>query len=265
MPPPPPPPPSPPVEKIIVNVNVPPETNSAKSPVTASTPPVTSYSVASLQQYTNSFREENLIKDGRLGKVYMGERPDGKLLSVLKLDDVNSKISVDEFLELVLSISELRHPSILELVGYCAEHGQRLLVYNYFSKKTLSDVLHGDDEMKGKLSWNARLQVALAAAKALQYLHEFQPPIVHQDFEPGNILVNIDLAIRVTDCGLASLMLSDSVAQLSGRMRALLNYEAPEVHESGMYSDRSDVYSFGVVMLELLSGRQPHDRLFPSD
>lgn len=51
-----------------------------------------------------------------------------------------------------------------------------------------------------------------------------------------------------------------SFYQLSGRMRALLNYEAPEVRESGTYSDRSDVYSFGVVMLELLTGREPYDR-----
>lgn len=86
----------------------------------------------------------------------------------MKLDNVNSKISVDEFLELVLSISELRHPNIIKLVGYCAEFGQRLLVYNYFSKKTLYDILHYEDDLKRKLSWKARLQVALEAAKALE-------------------------------------------------------------------------------------------------
>ena len=48
--------------------------------------------------------------------------------------------------------------------------------------------------------------------------------------------------------------------QLSGRMRALLNYEAPEFQDSGVVSERGDVYSFGVVMLELLTGRKPYDR-----
>lgn len=43
-------------------------------------------------------------------------------------------------------------------------------------------------------------------------------------------------------------------------MRALYNYEAPEINDSGQYTDRSDVYSFGVVMLELLTGRKPYDR-----
>jgi serine/threonine protein kinase len=48
--------------------------------------------------------------------------------------------------------------------------------------------------------------------------------------------------------------------QLSGRMRTLLNYEAPELQESRIITERGDVYSFGVVMLELLTGRKPYDR-----
>ncbi|ONK75944.1 uncharacterized protein A4U43_C03F22210 [Asparagus officinalis] len=263
---PPPPPPPPLVEKVIVN-RIPPSEpiTLTASPATANTlPSVASYSVASLQQYTNSFSEENLIRDGRLGKVFLAELPDGKLLTVMKLDNVNSKISVDEFLELVLSISELRHPNIVELVGYCAEFGQRLLVYNFFSRKTLHDVLHYEDDLREKLSWNARLQVALGAARALEYLHEVcQPPTVHQEFGPNNILINDKFTVRVSDCGLAPLLSSSSVTQLSGRMRALFSYEAPEFNESGSYSDRSDVYSFGVVMLELLTGREPYDSSRP--
>lgn len=49
---------------------------------------------------------------------------------------------------------------------------------------------------------------------ACRYLHEFQPPIVHRDFELGNVLVNDELAVRVADCGLASLLSSDSVTQV---------------------------------------------------
>ncbi|KAG1347142.1 putative protein STRUBBELIG-RECEPTOR FAMILY 3-like [Cocos nucifera] len=254
--------PPPPVEKVIVNPIAPAE-NIARSPPPEQICPPTSaisFSVASLQQYTDSFTEESLIRDSRLGKVYLAELPDGKLLEVMKIDNVNSRIPVDVFLELVANISELRHPNIVELVGYCAEFGQRLLVYKYFSRKTLHDILHCGDYLNRKLSWNARLQVALGAAKALEYLHEgCQPPIVHQNFEPANVLIDDELAIRVSECDLASLMSSISVTQLSGRMRALYSHEAPELNESGTHTDRSDVYSFGVVMLELLTGRKPFD------
>ncbi|VAH44747.1 unnamed protein product [Triticum turgidum subsp. durum] len=219
---------------------------------------VKSFSVASLQQYTNSFSEENLIRDSRFGKVYLAELPDGEILEVLKIDIDNSRVPVDVFLELVVNISELSHPNILALVGYCAEFEQRLLVYEHCSKMTLHDELHYVDEPSNALSWNARLQVAVEAAKALQYLHDGrQPPLVHQNFEPSVVLLNSTLAVQISECGLASL------SQLSGSLHALFHYEAPEVHESRSFSDRSDVYSFGVVMLELLTGREPYDSSRP--
>ncbi|KAM0870630.1 hypothetical protein ACQ4PT_039876 [Festuca glaucescens] len=219
---------------------------------------VKSFSVASLQQYTNSFSEQNLIRDSRFGRVYLAELPGGEILEVLKIDIDNSRVPVDVFLELVVSISEVSHPNILELVGYCAEFEQRLLVYEHCSKMTLHDELHYVDEPSNALSWNARLQVAVEAAKALQYLHDgCQPPLVHQNFEPSVILLNSTLSVQISGSGLASL------SQLSGSLRALFHYEAPEVHESRSFSDRSDVYSFGVVMLELLTGREPYDSSRP--
>jgi len=38
------------------------------------------YTVASLQQYTNSFSLENYIGEGMLGPVYRAELPDGKVM-----------------------------------------------------------------------------------------------------------------------------------------------------------------------------------------
>lgn len=265
-PPPPPvsPPPPPPVEKVIVNPIFRPEKRASTPPRAGPSTSATSFSVATLQQYTNSFGEENLIRESRLGKVYLAELPEGKLLEVMKIDNANGRIPVDDFLELVACISDIRHPSILELVGYCAEYGQRLLVYNHFSRRTLHDVLHEREDLDSALSWIARLQVALGSAKALEYLHDTcEPPVVHQNFEPSNVLLDNRFSVRVAECGLSVLTLSSSVTQLSGRMRALLNYEAPEIQESGTFTDRSDVYSFGVVMLELLTGRKPYDSSRP--
>ncbi|KAJ6402030.1 hypothetical protein OIU84_014159 [Salix udensis] len=220
------------------------------------------FTIATLQKYTNSFSEENFVGEGTLGSVYRAELPDGKLLAVKKLNGAASKQKTDEeFLQLVYSISKIRHDNILEFVGYCNEHGQRLLVYKYCENGTLYDALHADDEIHGKLTWNARIRLALGAARALQYLHEvFQPPIVHWNFKSSNILLDDKLAARVSDCGLAPLKSSGSATELSGR-RFLTShgYGAPEL-ELGSYTCSSDVYSFGVVMLELLTGRKSHDR-----
>ncbi|RDX68899.1 Protein STRUBBELIG-RECEPTOR FAMILY 3, partial [Mucuna pruriens] len=222
------------------------------------------YTVALLQQYTNSFSQENCIGEGTLGPVYRAEFPDGKLLAVRKLDGTASMgQSHEQFLQLVSSISKIQHANIARLVGYCAEHNQRLLVYEYCSNGTLHDALHGDDDHRIKLPWNARIQVALGAARALEYLHEnFQPPIVHRNFRSANVLLNDNLEVFISDCGLGPLLSSGSTGKLSGRLLTAYGYSAPEF-ESGSYTQQSDVFSFGVVMLELLTGRKSYDKSRP--
>ncbi|XP_012091539.1 protein STRUBBELIG-RECEPTOR FAMILY 3 isoform X2 [Jatropha curcas] len=257
------PPPCLPVDKVIVNPILPAEayarSSSTKSLKSSSS--VRVFTIATLQQYTNSFSEENFVGEGTLGSVYKAELPDGKLLAVKKLNSMAIRQQTDkEFLDLVSAISKIRHANIVEFVGYCHEHGQRLLVHEYYETGTLHDALHVDDEIHKKLSWNARIQLALGAARALQYLHEVcQPSIVHRNFRSCNILLDEKLAACVSDCGLAPLQSSGSASELSGRLLSTYGYGAPEL-ELGSYTCKSDVYSFGVVMLELLTGRKSYDR-----
>ncbi|XP_020268790.1 protein STRUBBELIG-RECEPTOR FAMILY 3-like isoform X2 [Asparagus officinalis] len=249
-------------EKIIVEPIVPPEKIPSSASQNLNSQSISSFSVSFLQQYTHSFAEENLISKDKLTKVYLAEFPDGKLLTVTKLETANLKIPTDEFLELVLRTSLLRHPNILELVGYCMEYEQRLLVYNYFSTRTLHDILHSKDDFKKKLSWNARVDITLGAARALEYLHEgCRPPVIHQNFDSAKILLDDRCSVRVSQCGFASLILSNSM----GQIHELPNYETPEVNDIGSYTDKSDVYSFGVVMLELLTGRKPYESSRPRE
>lgn len=256
------PPPPPPffqalsAERMVVNPILPPITSvkHAMKSVNAAE----FFTIASLQQYTNSFSQDNLIGGGMLGTVYRAESP-SKLLAVKKLDIAMTKRQSDqEFVEMASNISKLQHENIVKLVGYCSEHGQRLLVHEYCRNVTLHEALHLDDEIHRKLSWSTRVRVALQAARALEYLHEVcHPPIVHLNFKSANVLLDDDLAVRMSDCGLAPLMSADSIRQLQR-----CGYGAPEL-ELGSYTCQSDVYSFGVVMLELLTGRQSYDRSRP--
>ncbi|GAV86558.1 Pkinase domain-containing protein/LRRNT_2 domain-containing protein/LRR_4 domain-containing protein/LRR_6 domain-containing protein [Cephalotus follicularis] len=239
------------VERVLKNGSV----NRMKSPITA-----TAYTVASLQTATNSFSQENLIGEGSLGRVYKAEFPNGKVLAVKKID--NAALSLqeeDNFLEAVSNMSRLRHPNIVTLAGYCAEHGQRLLVYECIVNGSLHDFLHFSDDSSKTLTWNARVRVALGTARALEYLHEVcLPSVVHRNFKSANILIDEELNPHLSDCGLAALT-PNTERQVSTQMVGSFGYSAPEFALSGIYTVKSDVYSFGVVMLELLTGRKPLD------
>ncbi|KAL9255100.1 STRUBBELIG-RECEPTOR FAMILY 8-like protein [Drosera capensis] len=225
-----------------------------KSPVTAT------YTVASLQIATNSFSQENLIGEGSLGRVYKAEFPNGKILAVKKID--NSALSLleeEDFLEAVANMSRLRHPNIVSLVGYCAEHGQRLLVHEHVGNGSLYDILHYYDDGGQRLSWNARVKVALGTARALEYLHEVcSPSVVHRNFKSANILLDEESDPHLSDSGLAALT-PNTERKVSTEMVGSFGYSAPEFALSGIYTVKSDVYSFGVVMLELMTGRKPLD------
>ncbi|EXB77034.1 Protein STRUBBELIG-RECEPTOR FAMILY 8 [Morus notabilis] len=226
-----------------------------KSPITA-----TSYTVASLQTATNSFSQEFLIGEGSLGRVYKADFPNGKVMAIKKID--NAALSLqeeDNFLEAVSNMSRLRHPNIVTLVGYCAEHGQRLLVYEFVGNGSLHDMLHFSEDGGKTLTWNVRVRVALGTARALEYLHEVcLPSVVHRNFKSANILLDEELNPHLSDCGLAALT-PNTERQVSTQMVGQFGYSAPEFALSGVYTVKSDVYSFGVVMLELLTGRKPLD------
>ncbi|KAH0927258.1 hypothetical protein HID58_019514, partial [Brassica napus] len=181
------------------------------------------YTVADLQIATNSFSVDNLLGEGTFGRVYRAQFDDGKVLAVKKID--SSALPTDtaeDFTEIVSKIAHLDHENVTKLDGYCSEHGQHLVIYEFHRNGSLHDFLHLSEDESKPLIWNPRVKIALGTARALEYLHEVCSP---------SILLNQN------DEG----------------------YSAPEVSMSGQYSLQSDVYSFGVVMLELLTGRKPFD------
>ncbi|EYU21256.1 hypothetical protein ABFS82_09G129700 [Erythranthe guttata] len=208
------------------------------------------YTVADLQIATDSFSVENLIGEGSIGRVYRAQLDDGKVVAVKKINS-SAVSNSEDFLEIVSEISRLHHPNVTELVGYCSEHGQHLLIYEFHKNGSLNEFLHVSDEFSKPLTWNTRVKIALGTARALEYLHEVcSPSVIHKNFKSANILLDIELNPHLSDCVLASLVRDPD--QASG-------YSAPEVAMSGQYTIKSDVYSFGVVMLELLTGRTPFD------
>jgi len=74
----------------------------------------------------------------------------------------------NDFLNVVEGLSKLQHGNTAELVGYCVEHEQRLLVYKYLSRGTLHELLHASEDNNKGLSWNMRVKIALGAARALE-------------------------------------------------------------------------------------------------
>ncbi|CAM0907341.1 unnamed protein product [Alopecurus aequalis] len=213
---------------------------------------------------TKNFRKDCLLGEGGFGRVYKGHVENGQQVIAVKQLDRNGFQGNREFLVEVLMLSLLHHPNLVRLIGYCADGDQRLLVYEYMLLGSLENHLHDRPPDKEPLDWNARMKIAVGAAKGLEYLHDkANPPVIYRDFKPSNILLSEDYYPKLSDFGLAKLGPVGDKTHVSTRVMGTYGYCAPEYAMTGQLTVKSDVYSFGVVFLELLTGRRAIDHTQP--
>lgn len=178
------------------------------------------------QEILNGITPENLIGKGGSGKVYKVDLSGGNTVAVKHiwnyLDSSSSNagggkkecreamltrrgsIVSREFEAEVGTLSSIRHVNVVQL--YCSITGEdsSLLVYEYLPNGSLWDRLHGIGKA---IDWHTRYEVAVGAAKGLEYLHlGCERPILHRDVKSSNILLDEFLKPRIADFGLARIL-----------------------------------------------------------
>ncbi|CAL0308392.1 unnamed protein product [Lupinus luteus] len=222
------------------------------------------FTYTELKAATNDF--SNLIGRGGFGDVYKGELPDHRVVAVKCLKNVAGGDA--EFWAEVTIIARMHHLNLVRLWGFCAEKGQRILVYEYipggsldkylFKLRPLKGSSSGDSdsntEQKPVMDWNVRYRIGLGVARAIAYLHEeCLEWVLHCDIKPENILIGDDFCPKISDFGLAKLRKKEDMVTMS-RRRGTPGYMAPEWITADPITSKADVYSFGMVLLELVSG-----------
>ncbi|KAL8490004.1 hypothetical protein ACS0TY_025778 [Phlomoides rotata] len=228
------------------------------SAMSASILSVKTFSLVELEIATEKFSPKKLLGEGGFGRVYHGVMRNGTEVAV-KFLTRNNQNGDREFIAEIEMLSRLHHRNLVKLIGICIDKQTRCLVYDLVPNGSVESHLHGADKSKGPLDWDARLKIALGAARGLAYLHEdSNPRVIHRDFKASNILLENDFTARVSDFGLAREAMEGS-DHISTQVMGTFGYVAPEYAMTGHLLVKSDVYSYGVVLLELLSGRKPVD------
>nr|CAB3482033.1 unnamed protein product [Digitaria exilis] len=223
------------------------------------------FSYAELEQATCGFSEDSQVGKGSFSCVFKGTLRDGSVVAVkraIKASDM--KKSSKEFHNELDLLSRLNHAHLLNLLGYCEDGSERLLVYEFMAHGSLHQHLHGNNpSLKRQLNWARRVTIAVQAARGIEYLHGYAcPPVIHRDIKSSNILIDEDHNARVADFGLSILGPADSGTPLSELPAGTLGYLDPEYYRLHYLTTKSDVYSFGVFLLEILSGRKAIDMQF---
>ncbi|XVF85976.1 hypothetical protein PTKIN_Ptkin17bG0160100 [Pterospermum kingtungense] len=222
---------------------------------------IISFPYSVLRTATQKFSDRNLIGEGGFGGVHIGyinpqsknaaKRKTGKAVAIKTLR--RRGIQSDEQWQTEMRfLKSLNHPNVVKLVGYCNEENHRILVYEYMCKGSLD--AHLLSENGSELNWSRRIQIAIGAARAVDYLHTCARPVIHRDLKASNVLLDADFNPKLSDFGLARYGPLDDQSRIITRVLGTRGYLAPEYFTTGRLTVKSDVYSFGVVLLEILSG-----------
>ncbi|XWS45045.1 hypothetical protein CRYUN_Cryun15aG0102800 [Craigia yunnanensis] len=211
------------------------------------------FSYGDLVSATNIFSEQRKLGEGGFGAVYRGYLPDLDMIVAVKRISRGSKQGKKEYVTEVKVISQLRHRNLVQLIGWCHDRSEFLLVYEFMPNGSLDFHLFGN---RAPLSWPVRYRISLGLASALLYLHEeWKQCVVHRDIKSSNVMLDSSFNVKLGDFGLAMLMDHELGPKTTG-LAGTLGYLAPEYVSTGRASKKSDVYSFGVVLLEIATGRK---------
>lgn len=213
-----------------------------------------------LVRATNNFKEE--LGKGSFGTVYKGIISNPKITcAVKKLDNVLEE-SEREFQTEMKVIGRTYHRNLVKLYGYCSEGPNRLLVFEYMSQGSLTDIIFIPEK---KPCWDERVGFVLDIARGILYLHEeCEVQIIHCDIKPQNILLDDCGSAKISDFGVAKLMRVDQTKTYTG-VRGTRGYVAPEWFRKLPVTVKADVYSFGVLLFEIICCRKNMDSRLPDD
>ncbi|XP_027155604.1 receptor-like protein kinase FERONIA [Coffea eugenioides] len=219
------------------------------------------FPIDDIRAATDNFSDRNVIMQDAFRKVHRGFLQNmQREVCIYWFKQKVEEEEVLKFGEEMEMLSQLRHPNLLSLLGYCYHETEMYLVFDYVGNRTLSSNLYRSRE-KGPLNWKCKLQICIGVAKALDYLHNgTQKTVIHMDLRPATILLDINCVPKVSNFGLSKIGHIDPWAKQSaaGVVSETLDHMCPEDISLGVQclTEKSDVYSFGLVLLEVLCCRR---------
>lgn len=145
-------------------------------------------------------------------------------------------------------LQKLRHQNVVKLYGWFEDEEVIYLVLEYIPGKDLGKFFKDKSPDRRTVK-----KIGKQVVKALMYIH--RKNVIHRDLKLGNILIDNDLNIKITDFGLCALK-QDEFDTFSSNL-GTARFISPEMISGYSYNESCDVWSLGVVLFKLLTGKHP--------
>jgi len=145
-------------------------------------------------------------------------------------------------------LKHLDHDQIVKLLDFFVEDHRSYLVLEHIEGKSLKQIV----EEQGALSEKQVLGLAKQMCTMLEYLHGLEPPVVHRDFTPDNLILRPDGKLKLVDFNVAQQTDSTATGTVVGKHAYL-----PPEQFRGTPVAQSDLYSLGATLHYLLTATEP--------
>ncbi len=204
-------------------------------------------------QKLGPFNLVRVVGRGGMGTVYEAiEIETGKTVAVKVLAPAYSfdDLFRHRFEGEIEALLKLNHPNIVRLLSYGQDEGSLFFAMELIHGNTLYE-----EQKKGHVfHWSEIVDIAIQVCSGLRHAHD--RGIIHRDLKPGNLMLNQDRVIKITDFGIAKSFGKSSLTGV-GNVLGTMDYMAPEQARGQPATARSDLFSLGAVMYSLLAGRPP--------
>ncbi|KAM5245983.1 LOW QUALITY PROTEIN: ankyrin repeat and protein kinase domain-containing protein 1 [Ctenodactylus gundi] len=172
--------------------------------------------------------------------------------------DTTSGSHVNCLIEEAAKMEKIKFQPIVSIYGVCKQ--PLGIVMEFVAIGSLEKMLPTH-----QLSWQFRFHIIHKTSLAMNFLHSIQPPLLHLDLKPGNILLDNNMHVKVSDFGLSKWMEQSIRMQYIERLalRGTLSYTRLEMflESNKAPGPKCDVYSFEIVVWELLTQKKPYSVL----
>lgn len=204
-------------------------------------------------EYLGPYKVERILGRGGMGTVYKGvhaKTGDAVAIKVIAMGIANNMRFRRRFATEVETLKRLKHPHIVQLVGYGEEQGLLFYSMEYVDGHSLHEQLR----LHQRLSSEQVIRIGIETTAALKHAHDIG--IIHRDLKPANLMLDKAGHVKLTDFGIAKLFGSTDMTA-AGSVIGTADYMPPEQAEGKAVTIRSDLYSLGGVLYALLAGKAP--------
>mmetsp|Transcript_15389 Transcript_15389/g.34912 ORF Transcript_15389/g.34912 Transcript_15389/m.34912 type:complete len:296 (+) Transcript_15389:85-972(+) len=213
------------------------------------------------------------VGTGCTAEVFRGIWKGGEV-AVKQIDWNKSHMGVKEqraFDREVAIMPRMSHKNLVRFLGVASKERPFRIITEFCSGGCCFELLHNCDHIE--LGWDQQLKMSTDVSHAMDYLHKFNPQIIHRDLKSLNLLLQKPVQgradvplVKVSDFGLSRMKDQASDADW-GKMTiaaGTCHWMAPEVFTGTQYDEKVDVYSYAMILFEIICREIPFEEEEPA-